>query len=620
MCGIIGICSTKTIENIAWLETGRDAMKHRGPDDYGIWWSEKRNVGFAHRRLSIIDLSKSGHQPMHDIENKITIVLNGEIYNYKELKKQFLSEGVKFQSTSDTEVVIAAWKKWGEKCVNKLNGMFAFAIYDTQKNTVFLARDRAGEKPLFYSVNSGELRFSSELKGLFSDSTFSRRINSNSLDCYLSLGYIPGDMCIIEGVKKLPPAHTLLFNLNNGESTIDRYWQLPDFVDSGYTENELLNSLDNLLEDAVKRQLVADVPVGVLLSGGVDSSIITAIASRVSNKVKTFTVSFPKFASHNEADYAKLIANYFKTEHLELNADSIEPDIMFKLARQFDEPMIDSSMIPTFLVSKLVREHCTVAIGGDGGDELFGGYKHYNRMLSSNNLYSHLPLFLRRSVSQISESILPIGFKGKHWFQSMAYDLNSGLPITSSYFDQKYRNKLIKSNTNWSFEAEGIRKSRIIKNRDLLQRITRTDFENYLPEDVLVKVDRSSMLNSLEVRAPLLDYRIIEFAYGNVPSNLKTIINERKILFKKLAKSILPADFDFQRKQGFSIPLDDWLKSTAWSTFFKEILFDKEQLFFDHKVINKMFKFQEKGISKNGERLFGLVLFELWRREYNISL
>lgn len=624
MCGIIGICSVNTIENRDWLKRGRDAMTHRGPDSSGIWWSKKGNVGLAHRRLSIIDLSEAGHQPMHDIHNEITITLNGEIYNYKELKQQFIKEGIVFNSTSDTEVVIASWKKWGINCVDRLNGMFAFAIHDARDNTVFLARDRAGEKPLFYTLEKGELRFSSEIKGLFSDESFPRKLNPRSLDCYLSWGFVPGDSCMIEGIKKLPPAHTLLFNLKDGKSTIKKYWQLPEntSLDSStkVKEDELLASLETLLEDAVKKQLVADVPVGILLSGGLDSSIITALASRFSNKIKTFTVSFPGYSNHDESAHARLIADHFNTEHKELCADKIAPDIMYKLARQFDEPMIDSSMIPTYLVSKLVREHCTVAIGGDGGDELFGGYKHYNRLLWTKNIVSPIPIQLRNLISKLSNIALPIGFKGRYGLQSLSSNFNSELPVLSSFFDQKFRRALINKDYGFSsFGGEEIRKSRIPHNTDLLQRITRMDFNNYLPEDILVKVDRASMLNSLEVRAPLLDYRLIEFAFKEIPSCLKTTPKERKILLKKLAFEILPPSFNYQRKQGFSIPLDYWLKSPMWMDFFKDVLFDKNQQLFDHKTISKIFNMQEKGIS-NGERLFGLVLFELWRREYQICL
>jgi asparagine synthase (glutamine-hydrolysing) len=624
MCGIIGVCSKKPIESRDWLITGRDAMKHRGPDSAGIWWSEKGNVGFAHRRLSIIDLSEKGHQPMHDSQHEISIVLNGEIYNYQELKEQLIDEGFTFNSTSDTEVVIASWKKWGTKCVDRFNGMFAFAIHDFKKEIVFVARDRAGEKPLFYSLKDGELRFSSEIKGLLSDENFPRKINRISLDSYLSWGFVPGDSTMIDGIQKLPPAHTLLYNLRDGKKEINKFWKLPEYESNenskDYQEEDLIESLESLLADAVEKQLVADVPVGVLLSGGLDSSLITALASRVSNKIKTFTVSFPGYSNHDESNHAKLIADYFQTDHKELSAGSIHPDIMFKLARQFDEPMIDSSMIPTYLVSKLVREHCTVAIGGDGGDELFGGYKHYNRLLWTKDFVEPIPRQLRNVVAHISNVLLPIGFKGRYGLQSLSSNFNSELPILSSIFDQKFRNKLINNSYKpWVFAGEEIRKSRIPSNTDLLQRITRMDFNNYLSEDILVKVDRASMLNSLELRAPLLDYRVIEFAYGKIPSTLKTTKSERKILLKKLASKILPSGFDYERKQGFSIPLDYWLKSPIWLNFFKDTLLDKEQRLFDHKTINRIFEMQEKGIS-NGERLFGLVLFELWRREYNISL
>jgi asparagine synthase (glutamine-hydrolysing) len=625
MCGIIGIVSRSPVEDKDrdWLVAGRDAMSHRGPDDAGIWWSEDQRVGLGHRRLAIIDLSVAGHQPMQDATGLLTIVFNGEIYNYLDLHQELVARGHSFRSHSDTEVILAAYREWGLDCLARLNGMFAFALYDAMQQTIFLARDRAGEKPLFYALAGGQLRFASELKGLLAASGYSWRIDHEALDSYLAMGYVPGERCMIQGVNKLPPARALLFDLAKGTTRIWRYWQLPrppistsaDSID----EHNLLDELETLLEDAVRRQLVADVPVGVLLSGGVDSSLITAMAVRVSSQVKTFTVGFTGFGKYDETEHARLIAQHFETEHIELNAGHVGPSLLPLLARQYDEPMVDSSMIPTYLVSQLVKRHCTVALGGDGGDELFGGYAHYNRLLWTKEKFGWMSLALRRSIAYTAGAVLPIGFKGRNWLQSLGCDLNHELPLVAVLFDGAARRRLMGGVVDsWPLVAEHTWGARVPTMDDFLQRVTRMDFENYMAEDILVKVDRASMLNSLELRAPLLDHRVIEFAFGRVPSRMKTTSSQRKILLKKLAARLLPPEFDQQRKAGFSIPLGNWLKSGPWRDTFQEILLDQQSLF-DRRAVTSLFRGQDKG-RNNNERLFGLVIFELWRREYHLAM
>lgn len=624
MCGLVGIASRSPIKRRGWLITGRDAMVHRGPDDAGVWWSTDGRVGLGHRRLAIIDLSFAGHQPMQDVTGLLTIVFNGEIYNYRDLQEELAAKGHTFRSHSDTEVILAAYREWGTDCLARLNGMFAFALYDATQKTVLLARDRAGEKPLFYALVDGELRFASELKGLLANPAFSRRIDPEALDIYLAVGYVPGDRCMIQGAKKLPPAHALLFDLAKGSTRSWRFWQLPvpplESSADSRDEQGLLNELESLLEDSVRRQLVADVPVGVLLSGGVDSSLITAMAARASRQVKTFTVSFPGFDKYDESKHALLIARYFGSEHLELEAGNINIDLLPTLARQYDEPIIDSSMLPTYLVSQLVRQHCTVALGGDGGDELFGGYHHYTRLLWMQKKLSWVPLALRKAVARSVGDNLPTGFKGRNWLQAQGCDLNVGLPSIASHFDAAERRQLLGglASAPWPVVAEKIFGERLTLGVDLLQRATRMDFENYMAEDILVKVDRASMLNSLELRAPLLDYRIIEFAFGKVPTYLKATVNQRKILLKKLAARVLPSEFDRERKQGFSIPLPDWLKVGPWRDFFHDVLLDG-QCPFDKAAVTGLLHGQDQGRG-NSERLFGLVLFELWRREYQIPM
>jgi asparagine synthase (glutamine-hydrolysing) len=624
MCGIIGIANRVSIHDRHWIDVGRDAMRHRGPDDAGAWWSADGCIGLGHRRLAIIDLSPAGHQPMQDASRELCIAFNGEIYNFADLRRNLATKGHAFRSHSDTEVILAAYREWGTDCLSHLNGMFAFALYDSRQRQLFMARDRAGEKPLFYALANGELRFASELKGLMADPAFPRRLNPEALDCYLAMGFVPGERCMLQGVTKLPPAHALVFNLESGRSRLWRYWHLPEWGSSAQSahadEATLLEELETLLEDAVRRQLVADVPVGVLLSGGVDSSLVTAMAVRASSKVKTFTVRFPGHGQHDETEHARLIARHFDTDHVELDAGESGADLLPLLARQFDEPIVDSSIIPTYLVSRLVRQHCTVALGGDGGDELFGGYLHYNRLLSIQKALGGIPRILRAPVARAAGALLPVGFKGRKWLQGLEADLRSGLPlIAASCFDRPTRRALMERCGQWPLVAESAHEQRIPRTADLLQRATRMDFGNYLPEGILVKVDRASMLNSLEVRAPLLDYRIIEFAFGKVPSHLKATTTGRKVLLKKLAARLLPPEFDQHRKQGFTIPLSSWLQSGPWEKFFCEVLLGSDNTLFTHKVIRKLLDGQARGLA-NSERLFGLVLFELWRREYQVSI
>lgn len=621
MCGLVGVASLIPQTNRSWLASGRDAMIHRGPDDFGEWWSQSGQVGLGHRRLSVIDLTEGGHQPMSRVQRGLAVVFNGEIYNYQILKAELEQLGYIFKSSSDTEVLLVAYEMWGTECLSRLKGMFAFALYDMQRQLVFLARDRAGEKPLYYHLDSTSIHFASELKALMVNPALSRRINQTSLDCYLSMGFVPGERCILDGFNKLPPGHALTFDLKHGTNKIWSYWSLPESNTDASVgqeeESQLLDTLENLLESAVRNQMIADVPVGVLLSGGVDSSLITAMAVRASSKVKTFTVGFPGHGAMDETKHARLIADYFGTEHIELQAQAVTTDILYKLARQYDEPIVDSSMIPTYLVSQLVRQHCTVALGGDGGDELFGGYEHYSRLLWMQQHFGKVPLALRNVLAYGSQKILPQGFKGRNWLKGLGVDFSNDLPHIATYFDKSSRNELFKNLRSLNIRSEKIFTDRVDKNRNLLERATRTDFKNYLAEDILVKVDRASMLSSLEIRAPFLDTALIEFAFGAVPQQLKATETDKKILLKKLTARVLPKEFDRQRKQGFSIPLASWLKSGPFRDLFHDVLLSSGCMF-DKKFVRELLSGQDQG-RNNSERLFSLVLFELWRDEYKIA-
>lgn len=632
MCGIVGTISTQPIEDREWLSIGSERMSHRGPDDLGEWWSSDYRVGLAQRRLSIIELSRAGHQPMHSDDSMITVVFNGEIYNYLELRSELAKLGCKFKSSSDTEVIIAAYQKWGTDCLKKFNGMFAFCIYDDLNKRAFLARDRAGEKPIFLYISENGVRFASELKALLADNRIPRNIDHQALCSYLELGFVPNDGCLLKGFKKLPPAHAIIYDLNKNKIKEWSYWYVPDFEAEINTVNksadvmELSYELENLLSDSVRMQLTADVPVGVLLSGGLDSSLITALAARNSSKIKTFTISFPEFSQHDESPHARLISDHYGTEHTELVVESASAELLPLLACQYDEPIADSSMIPTFLISRKIKEFCSVALGGDGGDELFGGYTHYSRLLWLDSKLSTIPFFLRKLTSRFASNNIPLGFRGgnlRTYLMLLSADFKNGIPNSQGLFDKISIQRLLRNHkifSNISFidsRNKGNISSDIFEKMDIIQKATRADFLNYLPEDILVKVDRASMLNSVEIRAPLLDFRVIEFAFGKVPSHLKVAKNNKKVLLKEMAKHILPKEFDFNRKQGFSIPLKIWLESGQFRELFWFVLTDDNCLF-DKEYVLKLLKDQDDG-RDNSERLFSLVILELWRNEYEIG-
>lgn len=619
MCGIFGLAAG-SLPDEALLIKMRDAMRHRGPDDAGLWISADRRVCLSQRRLAIIDLSADGHQPMADPSGRLQITFNGEIYNYLDLRAELQSKGHVFHTASDTEVILEAFLEWGIDSISRLNGMFAFALYDAHSKKLFIARDRAGEKPLYYWRTADAFWFASELKAFAANPAFPRRINPQALNEYFSFGYIPGDACIFEGVKKLPPAHVLTLDISSGDVSIERYWSLPQPSNAKADEAELLADLEALLEDSVRRQLIADVPVGILLSGGVDSSLVTAMAARTSTKpVKTFTISFPGHSAEDESGYARVVARHFGTDHVEFAAEPASLDLLPLLARQFDEPVADSSMIPTYIVSRLIRTQATVALGGDGGDELFGGYPTYREIQKDAKLIRSLPGFLRGALRWAARDLMPVGMVGRHRLMGLAGDFPNTLIYRNVMFDPFTRARLIPALGPASTAALESKRKYIRAGLSPLQQSTRLDFQTRMPDDYLVKVDRAAMLSSLEVRAPFLDYRLIEFAFSRVPDVLRATTGELKILPRMLAKKILPSDLDTRRKQGFSIPLEAWLKN-EWSEYARSILNEADPSIFNRNEVAGLYdSLHRRGIS-NKWRIFTVMFFELWRREYHASL
>jgi asparagine synthase (glutamine-hydrolysing) len=615
MCGILGIIGQNDLITESGFLSLLLKSKHRGPDVSNTWFSKDNIVKFGHNRLSIIDLSDKGNQPFVDKDNELIIVFNGEIYNFLELKK-ILENEYFFRSSSDTEVILKSYDKWGFDCVNHFNGMFAFAIYDIKKSIIFCSRDRAGQKPFFYNLENNIFSFSSELKNLI-PSYRSPYLEKSSLNEYLKYGFVAGETTIFQNFKKLPAAHNLVYSIKTKEIETSKYWQpktkkkIKD-KNLDYNAEQFVEIFDN----AVKRHLISDVPLGVLLSGGVDSSLVTAFAAKHKPDIKTYTIIFPEFQKYDESDHAKIVSEHFSTNHIEIEANKINPEeLLPKLAKQFDEPIIDSSMIPTFLVCEEVSKSCKVVLGGDGADEIFGGYHHYQRLIISNFIKKFSPQFIWNILSKTS-NFLPLGYKGRIWLESLKYNLNKELPIIASYFNDMDRKKLLSK--NFFTKNDNDKNKKIYDTTNLHDRCMWTDFLNYLPEDILVKTDRSSMLSSLEIRSPFLDNEIIEFS-EKLDNRFKFNKTEKKILLKNVCKKLLPNSLNLSRKQGFAIPLDSWIREDKrWLEYINYIFFELDQNIFEVKFLKEMIKNHKNGVNL-GERLFSIIMFLIWFKNYGKS-
>jgi len=617
VCGIAGVASASGLIDLDVLTCMRDVLRHRGPDDEGMWRAEDGTVAFAHRRLSIIDLSEGGHQPMADVGGEAHVVFNGEIYNYREVREELRRLGHHFRSASDTEVILAAYREWDTACLDRLNGMFALAIYDRRRRRLFAARDRAGEKPLFYRHASGRFSFGSELKALLSDPGCPRQVDLDALEAYLAFGYVPHDQCIISSIRKLPQGHALVYDVPGDRLRVWPYWTLPTpAAGPPPGDQDLAERLEHALLESVRLRLIADVPVGVMLSGGIDSSLVTAMAARLTGRVKTFTISFPGHGRYDEAPYARAVADHFATDHTVLEGQAATVDLLPQLARQYDEPLADSSMVPTYLVSRLIRRHATVALGGDGADELFGGYPHHSWIQSQARVRALIPAPVGRALRPAAKALLPVGMRGRNYLVGLTGDRAFAVSQFNQFFDPATRHRLLAP--LGADAPERFKASLGPPHGTPLQQATAIDFRSYLVDDILAKVDRASMLTSLEVRAPWLDPAIIELAFAHVPDRLRATPHERKILPRRLAARLLPPSLDLTRKQGFSLPLAAWFKG-EWGSFFRETLLSGEPSIFDRTVIDRLLAGQERGRS-NTQRLFALAMFELWRREYRIAI
>jgi asparagine synthase (glutamine-hydrolysing) len=612
MCGILGRISLNEKIDAGSLQRSLDLMIHRGPDAAGVWMNPSENIWFGHRRLSILDLSELGTQPMVSFDGTLVIVFNGEIYNFKSIKNELRKKGYEFRSESDTEVLLNAWHCWKEETLQKIDGMFAFAILDIANKSLVLARDRMGEKPLYYQQTDNGIVFASEMKSILSINGEDRQINNLALDCLLGFGYVPGDLCIINGVKKLPQSSFLTYNIGEDNLIVKTYWTYPLPTNNLTQENLLIEKLDTLLGNSVRSQMVADVPVGVMLSGGLDSSLITAYAAEADKDVYTFTVGFEGYGGADERHYARQVAQWFGTRHRELNVTGASPEIMSLLAAQCCEPSTDPAIIPGYLIYKAASEYCKVVMGGDGGDEIFGGYDRYEIWMHLKHKFGMIPRKVRSLIANNAENILPIGFKGRHYLMQVDTDFENSLPLKDNLFTEEERRNLLPNLWNVS-DTNYLKNDMITLDLEFLERAMRYDMKGFLPDNILTKVDRSSMLSSVEVRSPFLSKEILEFSLCEINIEMK----RRKKILRQLAKQKLPDFFNFQRKQGFVPPLEYWIKEKKWQEFINDNLFSSESIF-NKKMVNNFMKGEGKRFF-NKRRLFSLLMIQLWMQNNKIK-
>jgi len=613
MCGLLGYWSEGFLPEEVFSKQ-LSKLRHRGPDHTGIQHEGQLSLG--HARLAIIDLSATSNQPMKSICGKISIVFNGEIYNYLELRSE-LSD-YKFTSDSDTEVIIAAYLKWGKSFVKKMNGMFSLAIHDIEQNTLFFARDSIGKKPLYYFHNSKCLAFASEIKALIGLPGVESELNHLAANEYFSLGYIGESRTIFKNIYQLPAGHSACFYFDSpSRLKVQRYWYLP--VTNGdltMSEGDLLDRLDELIMDAVKIRMRSDVPLGVFLSGGLDSTLVAALAANFSSQpLKTFTISFPGMPN-DEALYAKKIAAHFGTNHLvhEVSTDMIGE--FSGLISQLDQPFADSSILPTSIMCREARKDVTVALSGDGGDELFAGYEHYDYFALESKIRKNWPPMLRKTLGHIAK-ILPERHKTRT-LKRLAIDdqYDSMGAYASRFFNFEERQKLFSGSLDASPFPEFEYQTHFLDGIDWLQNICQADYQGYLVDDILVKVDRMSMLNSLEVRSPLLDKRIAEFAFSKVPPSFKRHGATKKYLLKKLAYRYLPNDFKYDRKAGFGVPLGNWFNLDLGDRLV-ELLETSPSGIINIDVAKNYLKSHRKGFSNFSKKLFAILVWEEWFANQN---
>lgn len=626
MCGIAGLVGE--IDSGARDVVGRMIrnLRHRGPDDEGL--AIGRQYAFGHTRLSIVDLSANGAQPMSDCSGRFTIVFNGEIYNHSDLRKDLEGAGVTFRGRSDTEVLLHSLIRWGPAAVCRMHGMFSFALWDSERECVTFGRDRAGEKPLYYCIKDGVLAFASELRALLAAEGGRPKVNVQSLVELLRLGFVSSPESIVSGVRKVPPATMICFDGKASELWTWRYWTPPLGFEGweqkgGFNSDALAHHLERLLLRSVKWQLEADVPTGLLMSGGLDSGLIAALAAQAAGSiVRTYTVTFPGEGRFNESVYARKLARHFGTEHREIEASAREFANLPAILCDLDEPIVDSSSIPTWLVAREIRKNASVALAGDGGDELFGGYTIYNNVVKMKRLIDVLPSATLAAVSRsgVLDRFVGPGIRGSTYLANLDVIRRGDVPAIRQVFSRRQLLGLFGARLRDAMETS--RDSTEVINmwapvaEQLYARLQHADFRGYLCEDLLAKVDRCSMAHSLEVRTPFLDHSVVEFAFAHVPPQLKQVGGRRKILLCEIARKHFPRDYDFERKQGFSIPLSRWLASEEWCKVEEEsVAVLVGTLGASENLLQKGFR-----VRLTGEQRYALAMLGTWLGQQRATL
>ena len=626
MCGITGFVSKKNISKLT-LEKMTNSLFHRGPDSFGSFFEKSLNnisIGLGHRRLSILDLSDRGTQPMQYNEN--IIIYNGEVYNYKEIKEDLIRIGYKFQTDTDTEVILKSYNEWGINFINKLNGMFAIVIFDKKKDKIFLIRDRVGVKPLYYYLKDGLFMFTSELKSFHQNNQFDKKLNLNALESYFQYGYIPEPQSIFFYAKKLKGGHYLEVDTKNISITEIKYWDPVNFLKKDKVNIDypnVLNEVEKRLDKSFEYRMVSDVPVGIFLSGGYDSSLVAALLQKnTSRKIKTFTIGFND-NEFDESNYANKISKNLGTQHFQKYCTGHDAVEIFKdLPNIYDEPFGDPSSIPTVLLSKFTRSHVKASLSADGGDEIFGGYNKYKTVAKFFNLSKFCPKILSHFIPDINLKNFSRNINLKYYFFQNLFKKDSSIELmqalTSVFAPSEIKDLVITDNgsnkekTNFELIKE-LRMSTDFKDKLLV-----TDMKTYLIDDILVKVDRATMSVGLEGRDPLLDHNLIEFMLS-VQSEFKFDKINSKQIIKDIAKKYIPKKFLERPKMGFSPPLKSWLTKE-----FKPIIayyFNETKLqnipTINSKLVLKIYKDFLNGKSENFFKIWLILIFLSWHERWN---
>lgn len=631
MCGFSGIFrwDSKPVEP-ALLKRMTDTLVHRGPDDEGYYFNqekegEKVRVGLGFRRLAIIDLS-GGHQPMSTAENQNWIVFNGEIYNFIELRKDLEKRGCKFLTRSDTEVILHLYEIYGKDCARHLRGMFAFVIWDSKKRSLFLARDRIGKKPLFYSRCENAFYFASEMKALIESQEISQKIRLQAVPLYLAYQFIPSPITIYEAIQRLPPAHTLICD-EHGNLKIEKYWTISRTPQTNKPINEICEELQHRLREATRIRLISDVPLGAFLSGGIDSSaVVGMMAEETSAPVKTFSIGFEE-SDFSELEYARLVARRFRTDHHEFIVKPEMVELLPKLVWHYDQPFADPSALPSYSVAHETRKFVTVALNGDGGDENFAGYLRYqaDRIFQ---IFSCLPASLRSLCARSIQKTLS-AYQGNHFFRRF---VRAGTILDSTphefnfklfcYFDSQSEKEIFDEPLLTLSRSKNVSDYFSMlyaesDSKEFMDQVLACDASGYLPDCLLVKMDIASMANSLETRSPFLDHQLIEFA-AKIPAKHKVKFNGGKWILKRALKNFLPEKILYRRKMGFGVPLSKWFRGPL-KMFLKEVLLDnkaRQRGYFKIREIERLVQEHQSCLRDHGYKLWALLMFELWHKVY----